>query len=134
MFDLEWSLGRLNWLASKADGWKGLESVAMPSSVREATETFLREYDGIGCVMDLFVGLDADGDVTLFRKDQTLILDLSIGREGTYSFYGETPCGQDFQGETLGTTEPLRRELAELLIVSGSTRAYSAEQLQKTAN
>lgn len=132
-FDLERALGRLTELASKTDGWKGPDSVAMPASVRVATEAFLLAYDGIGSVKDLFVGLDADGDVTLFLKDKALITDLSICQDSTYSFYAETPDGQTFQGERLSATDPLPDGLIALLIVPKSAIGV-AEQFQKSAD
>ncbi|MCS4089702.1 hypothetical protein [Rhizobium sp. BK176] len=118
-FDLDRSLGRLRELASKPDGWKGPDSVAMLSPVRDAAETFLRGYDRIGSAKDLFVGLDADGDVTLFLKDASLILDLSIGQDRTYSFYAETLGGQTFQGDCLDVTAALPSGLID--VVSRST-------------
>jgi hypothetical protein len=133
LFDLERSLGRLNELSTKPDGWKGGESVSMPSSVRDATEAFLRAYDELGAVKDVFVGLDSDGDVTFFLKDPTLILDLTICRDGTYSFFAETPSGLTFQGESLLVTEPLPDRMIEPLTAPESASDV-AEQLQNSAD
>jgi hypothetical protein len=133
VFDLERALGRLNDLASRSTGWKGPDSVAMPASVRVSTEAFLRAYDGIGSVKDLFVGLDADGDVTLFMKDKALILDLSIGQDCTYSFYAETTDGQTFQGERRMATDPLPDGLIAQLVIPKSATGV-AEQFQKSAD
>lgn len=100
---LESAIARLNDLAAKSNGWKGPDSVSMPKETLRAAETFLIRYFVSPTMLAPFVGLDSDGDVTLFWKTDQLIVDLSISSDGLYSFYanvkGVTSRGDDIPAD-----------------------------------
>lgn len=104
---LETAIERLDHLAAKEAGWKGPKSVSMPMTVRNASETFLRTNFSNGCIPSLFIGLDADGDVTIFVKTELITMDLSISSDGLYSFYAELPGEQSVSDEGIPVTQPL---------------------------
>lgn len=104
---IEAAIERLDHLATKEAGWKGPDSVSMPETVRDATETFLRANFGSGWMPSLFIGLDADGDVTIFAKTKQITMDLSIGTDALYSFYADLPNGRIASGEDIRVSEPL---------------------------
>ncbi|WP_315921420.1 hypothetical protein [Mesorhizobium sp. SP-1A] len=104
---LEAAIERLDHLAAKEAGWKGPDSVPMPNTVRDATDTFLRANFSSGWMPSLFIGLDADGDVTIFAKSERISLDLSIGTDQLYSFCADLADGQVASGEDIPVTQPL---------------------------
>lgn len=104
---LETAIERLDHLAAKEAGWKGPDSVSMPETVRNAAETFLRSNFSGGWMPTLFIGLDADGDVTVFVKNEEITMDLSIGTDALYSFYADLPNGRFASGEDIRVSEPL---------------------------
>ena len=113
---LEAAIERLDHLAAKEAGWKGPESVPMPKIVRDAAETFLRGNFSSCWMPPLFIGLDADGDVTIFAKSERITMDLSIGSEQLYSFYADLTDGQVFNGEDIPVTQLLPNEVMEALL------------------
>lgn len=115
---LETAIERLNHLAAKEAGWKGPDSVAMPKTVRDAAETFLRTNFSSGWMASLFIGLDADGDVTIFVKTELITMDLSISSDGMYSFYAELSDRQSESDEGIPVTQPLQDDVMESLRLS----------------
>lgn len=113
---LEAAIERLDHLATKEAGWKGPDSVAMPKTVRDAAEVFLRANFSSGWIPSLFIGLDADGDVTIYAKNQQITMDLSIGTDQLYSFYADLADGQVASGEDISVTELLPNEVMEALL------------------
>ncbi|MGP4691596.1 hypothetical protein [Agrobacterium cavarae] len=103
---LKAAMERLDRLASKHDGWKGPESVRMPEGVKLAANNFLAGYYSDEDVLDPFIGLDADGDVTLFWKYDNIRMDLSISEDGRYSFYAETN-GEAYEANDVDAVTPL---------------------------
>uniref|UniRef100_A0A7C1T780 Uncharacterized protein n=1 Tax=Agrobacterium albertimagni TaxID=147266 RepID=A0A7C1T780_9HYPH len=106
---------RVDYLAGKVEGWKGPDSVSMPNSVKEAALDFIRCYFSECVMVEPFIGLDADGDVTLFWKNEVLSMDLSITQDGTYSFYAETKDGACYRDDEVSSNAPLPDELKALL-------------------
>jgi hypothetical protein len=115
---LETAIERLDHLAAKEAGWKGPKSVAMPKSVRNASETFLKTNFSSGWMPSLFIGLDADGDVTIFVKTELITMDLSICSDGMYSFYAELSGSQSVSDEGIPVTQPLQDDVMETLRLS----------------
>gem|GEM_PF-6755469 len=115
---LEKAKARLGELAKKEAGWKGAESVSMTESVYNATELFLQNYYSIGNMIEPFIGLDGDGDVTLFWKDGNIVIDLSISEDKEYSYFARLRNGKTFSSDQTPVSEPLPLQvLTELLIV-----------------
>lgn len=92
------AIERLDHLAAKEAGWKGEDSIPMPQSVREASEVFLRSNPELLNARP-FIGLDTDGEVTVFIKNERVIMDLSISSDGLYSFYAQMTEGGEFSAE-----------------------------------
>lgn len=103
---LQQAIQRLDHLAAKEDGWKGKDSIRMPQSVREAAEAFLRANSEI-LIIGPFIGLDADGDVTVFIKNEQITMDLSIGSDHLYSYYAKVADGGEFSAEDIPVTQRL---------------------------
>ncbi|MEO1989609.1 MAG: hypothetical protein ABGX47_23620 [Martelella sp.] len=112
---LKEAVARVEHLAGKAEGWKGPGSIPMPQAIKAAAIDFLSGYYSTHDMADPFVGLDADGDVTLFWKNERLQMDLSISEDGRYSFYAETNKGTSFEADDVPVNTPLPDELAVLL-------------------
>lgn len=115
---LEKAKARLGELARKEAGWKGVESVSMTESVYNSTELFLQNYYSIGNMIEPFIGLDGDGDVTLFWKDGNIVIDLSISEEKEYSYFARLRNGKTYSSDQTPVSEPFPSQiLAELLLV-----------------
>jgi len=112
---LEAAIERLDHLATKEAGWKGPDSVAMPKTVRDAAEVFLRANFSSGWMPSLFIGLDADGDVTIFAKSERITMDLSVGTDQLYSFFADIADGQTASGEGIPVTVQLPDALMRAL-------------------
>ncbi|UXS35069.1 hypothetical protein FY152_23610 [Agrobacterium tumefaciens] len=112
---LKGAVARVEHLAGKTEGWKGPYSVPMPHSIKIAAIDFLRSYFSTQAMVEPFVGLDADGDVTLFWKNDDLLMDLSISENGKYSFYAETKNGSSYEADEVLASTPLPNELVALL-------------------
>lgn len=113
--ELDVVVARLAHLASKSPGWKGSDSLAMSPEVRIATKTFMKNYFSTKDMIEPFIGLDADGDVTLFWKNKNLIMDLSISESGLYSFYANLNGKRDYKGDDLSVQTPLPSDLISSL-------------------
>lgn len=109
------ALERLDHLAAKEAGWKGPDSVAMPETVRVAAETFLRSNFSDGWMPTLFIGLDADGDITVFIKNEQLTMDLSIGTDQLYSCHAKLADDSEFDLEEVLVTEKLPEKVLAAL-------------------
>lgn len=121
VFRLARTVERLEFLASKPDGWKEPGSVTMRQEAKEAALVFLSTYAAVGPLLkDIRVCLDADGEVTFFWKDAEVILDLSVGRDRKYSYYAQAQSGVSFDGDGLEPTVPLPSGLCGLLRIAGS--------------
>lgn len=105
------SLGRLAYLGTKPSGWKGPNSVALADGTRSACTEFLTQYFAEGEMREPFIGLDEDGDITLFWKGDDLIMDLSISDGGHYSFYAEAANGETFHADDENVSSRLPAEL-----------------------
>lgn len=114
---LENAIERLDHLAAKEAGWKGHKSISMPKTVRDAAETFLRTNLSNGWMPSLFIGLDADGDVTFFVKTELITMDLSISSDGMYSFYAELSDRQSMSDEGIPVTRPLPEVVIKALAI-----------------
>ncbi len=86
---LESAMARLDRLAGKQAGWKGEESVPLAASTKEATQSFLRQYFSKQSLPEPFIGLDANGDITLYWKGADFVIDLSIMPDNKFSYYAE---------------------------------------------
>ncbi|MEY9720716.1 hypothetical protein ABIA22_003206 [Sinorhizobium fredii] len=109
------ALDRLRHLSGKGDGWKGPGSVSMSEEVRASAESFLRTYFSEQEMMEPRIGLDSDGDITLFWKNAALIMDLSITPEGTYSFYADVAGDKAYQADENAVTKSLPVEVLTAL-------------------
>lgn len=114
---LEKAKMRLAVLSEKEAGWKGDESVKLNEEVKAATQTFLENYFSLGNMKEPFIGLDADGDISLFWKDESIIIDMSVTSEGTYSYYARITNGKSFSVDESGVHETFPPVVLQSLIV-----------------
>lgn len=86
---LDAAMVRLERLAGKQAGWKGDDSVPLSAATKAAAEEFLRVYFKNQSLPSPFIGLDADGDITLYWKGEHHLIDLSILPNNRFSYYAE---------------------------------------------
>lgn len=111
---------RLDKLCTKQEGWKGPGSVPMSISTRQSAEQFLACYFAAGTMIEPFIGLDSDGDITLFWKTDKVVMDLSITSDGTYSFFADVKGAKPLMADDAQVSSPLPESLLEPLRVSAA--------------
>ncbi|QND16240.1 hypothetical protein HB775_21905 [Rhizobium leguminosarum bv. trifolii] len=112
--DFAASVARINELATEPDGWKGRGSIRMSDSVKSGAVDFLTWFFGSEQRTSPFIGLDGDGEIAMFWKQGSIIMDLTINDRGTYSYYAEIG-GAPYSGEDISVATPLPPEVLTAL-------------------
>ncbi|ACI57413.1 hypothetical protein Rleg2_4151 [Rhizobium leguminosarum bv. trifolii WSM2304] len=110
------SVARINELAAEPDGWKGPGSIRMSDGVKSGAVDFLTWFFGNEQRMSPFIGLDGDGEIAMFWKHGSIIMDLTINDRGTYSYYAEI-VGVPYSGEDIPVATPLPPEVLNALLI-----------------
>lgn len=81
---------RLKVLASKKDGWKGIDSLAaLPEAHRHASD-MLNKLAQEGIDRRPSIGLDYEGTFSLSWLDDSINVDLTVYEDGSYSFFASS--------------------------------------------
>jgi hypothetical protein len=108
------TIARIRELAVYEDGWNGFDGKGpSPRTVQDA-EAFIRRL-AYTEIAPPHVSLAADGEINFLWLLPSVRLDLGFYGDGTYSYYGRTPTGDEFFADDVSIDTPLPQPLLVLL-------------------
>lgn len=109
------ALERIDELSGYEAGWSGPDSVGpMLQTVIQAKDftQALLENEGIAVP---HISLASDGEINLYWKSESLVMDLGFSGNGRYSYFAEFANGQEFIEDGAELNQPLPDELLAAL-------------------
>lgn len=114
----EWtedSLIRLEKLASLKKDWAGPGFEAASSQAIADAERFILKLTHLGVKTPPAIGLDDDGSISLHFSEKEMTADLSIHKNGTYSYFAEIATETAYSDES-NIDGNIDRKLIEILL------------------
>jgi hypothetical protein len=113
--DLVESVARVETLANYADGWKGPGSFG---TTTKATRTAVKLANAILSDERIelpHIGLAADGEINFFWKNESVLVDLSIAQDGTFSIFAQPKSAAAIYLESASNAKQIPKDLIKLL-------------------
>ncbi len=107
-------IARIRELGTYPDGWDGAEVKAPTTEAVRDAEGFARSLP-LEKIHAPHVSLASDGEINFLWILPHFRLDLGFYGDGSYSYYGRKPAGEEFIADEKSCDQPLENEILQLI-------------------